>query len=58
MPKRSTRETAFSMTYGTEVVIPSEIGPSSMRISDFTSKRNDVKLFDDLDLLKNDRRWP
>ena len=50
MPKRSMRETPFSMTYGTEAVIPSEIGPSSIRISDFTPERNDVKLVDDLDL--------
>ena len=52
MPKRSMRETHFSMTYGTEAVIPSEKGPSSMRISDFTLERNDVKLVDDLDLLE------
>lgn len=52
MPKRSMRETPFSMTYGTEAVIPSEKGPSSIRISYFTLERNDVKLVNDLDLLE------
>ena len=40
------------MTYGTEAVIPSEKGPSSIRISYFTLERNDVKLVNDLDLLE------
>ena len=45
-------ETPFSMTYGTEVVIPSEIGLSSIRISDFALEENNDKLAEDLDLLE------
>ena len=52
MPRRSTRETPFSMIYGIEAIIPSKIGQSSIRISDFTPDRNDANLAEDLDLLE------
>ena len=55
MPRRSTRETPFSMIYGTKAVIPSKIKRSSMRISNFTADRNDANLAKDLDLLEE--RW-
>ena len=52
MPSRFTRETPFSMIYGNEAIIPSKIGRSSIRISDFTPDRNDANLAEDLDLLE------
>ena len=40
-PRRSTRETPFSMTYGTETVIPLEIGFPTLRTNSFNSRDND-----------------
>ena len=54
-PRRSMRETPFSMTYGIEAMIPSEIGLSSMRISNFAPEENNDKLAEDLDLLEEQR---
>ena len=41
MPRRSTGETPFSMTYGAEAVIPLETGFPITRTSLFNSKDND-----------------
>ena len=41
IPRRSTRETPFSMTYGAEAVIPLETGFSTLRTSSFTPSSND-----------------
>ena len=54
-PRRSTREIPFSVKYGIEAVIPSEIGLSSMRVLDFSPKENNDKLAKDLDLLEERR---
>ena len=43
------------MTYGTEAMIPSEIGLSSMRISNFALEENNIKLAEDLDPLEERR---
>jgi len=43
-PRRSTRETLFSMTYGSEAMIPLEIGFMMLRISMFTPDNNDQLL--------------
>jgi len=51
-PRMSTGKSLFSMTYGVEVVIPTEIGLCSIRVSDFTLEKNDTKLVEDLDLLE------
>lgn len=51
-PRRSTGETPFSMTYGTETVIPGEIGLCNMRVTDFALEKNDTRLAKDLDLLE------
>lgn len=48
-PRRSIREMPFLMTYGSEIVIPAKIGLCSMKVSNFTSKKNDTKLAEDLD---------
>ena len=36
IPRRSTRETPFSLTYGAETVIPAEINLCSVRVVEFT----------------------
>lgn len=40
------------MTYGTETVIPGEIGLCNMRVTDFALEKNDTRLAKDLDLLE------
>ena len=54
-PRRSTRETPFSMTYGTEAVIPFEIGFPTLRTSSFTPSSNDGLLWKSLDLIEEQR---
>ena len=44
MPRRSTGETLFSMTYGDEAVIPLETGFPTSRTSSFNPKDNDEQL--------------
>ena len=39
-PRRSTRETPFSMSYGAEAVIPVEIGFPALRENSFTLSSN------------------
>ena len=55
MPRRSTGETPFSMTYGAEVVIPLETGFPTLRTSMFTSDGNDELLKKSLDLIEERR---
>ena len=43
-PRRSIRETPFSMTYGAEVVISLEIGFPTLRTSSFNSNSNNELL--------------
>ena len=54
-PRRSTRETPFSMTYGAKVVIPLEIGFPMSRTSLFNPKDNDEQLAKSLDLIEEKR---
>nr|XP_023919913.1 uncharacterized protein LOC112031455 [Quercus suber] len=54
-PWRSTGETPFSMTYGTEAVIPLETGFPTLRTSSFTSDGNDELLKKNLDLIDERR---
>ena len=51
-PHRSTGETPFSMTYGTEAVIPLETGYSTLRTSSFALSNNDGLLEKSLDLIE------
>ena len=51
-PRRSTRETPFSMTYGAEAVIPLETGFLTLRTSSFTLSNNDKLLEKSLDLIE------
>ena len=55
MPRKSTRETPFLMTYGIEAVIPLENGFPTLRISTFTSDGNDELLKKSLDLVEEQR---
>ncbi|XP_075671271.1 uncharacterized protein LOC142640831 [Castanea sativa] len=54
-PRRSTRETQFSMTYGVKVVIPLETGFPTLRTSLFTPDSNDNLLGKSLDLVEEQR---
>ena len=54
-PRKSTRETPFSLTYGAEAVIPLEIGFPTTRTSSFNPKDNDEQLTRNLDLIEEKR---
>ena len=49
IPRRSTRETPYSMTYGAEAVIPLKTGFPTLRTSSFTPNNNDGLLEKSLD---------
>ena len=55
MPRQSTGETPFSMTYGDEAVIPLETGFLMLRTNAFTPDGNDGLLEKSLDSLKERR---
>ena len=54
-PRRSTRETPFLLAYGSEVVIPLEIGLPTLRTSEWEPTRNDLAQSQALDLLEERR---
>lgn len=54
-PRRSTRETPFSMTYGAEAVIHLEIGFPTLRTNAFNPDGNDGLLEKSLDLIEEQR---
>ena len=54
-PRRSIRETPFSMSYGAEVVIPLEIGFPTLRTNSFTPSSNNGLLEKSLDLIEEHR---
>ena len=54
-PRRSTRETPFSMTYGAELVISLETGFPTLKISSFSPDSNDNLLERGLDLIEERR---
>ena len=56
MPRRSTGETSFSMTYGTEAVILLETGFPTLRTSSFNPSDNDEHLKKNLDLIEEKDR--
>ena len=55
MPRRSTGETPFSMTYEAEAVIPLESRFPTTRTSSFNPKDNDEQLARNLDLIEEKR---
>ena len=54
-PRRSIRETPFSMTYGAEVIIPLETGFPTLRTISFTQSNNDRLLGKSLDLIEEQK---
>ncbi|KAL2230216.1 UNVERIFIED_CONTAM: hypothetical protein Sindi_1616000 [Sesamum indicum] len=54
-PRTSTGETPFSLVYGSEAVIPAEIGEESQRITNFDPERNGEQRAFDLDILEEKR---
>ena len=55
-PRRSTRETPFSMSYGAEVAIPLETGFSTLRTQSLNPNDNDELLERSLDLIEERRK--
>jgi hypothetical protein len=55
MPRRSTGETPFSLAYGSEAVIPLEIGLPTLSFSEWEPTRNDLAQSQALDLLEERR---
>ncbi|GKC17147.1 hypothetical protein Tco_1013929 [Tanacetum coccineum] len=58
MIKSSNGDTSFSLTYGTEAVIPAEIGMPTMRTAEVDIVQNDEALEINLDLLEERREQP
>ena len=54
-PRRFTRETPFSLTYGAEAVIPAEVNLCNARVSEYNTSQNDYQLMKRLDLLEEYR---
>ena len=55
MPRKSTGETPFSMTYGAEAIIPLETGFPTSRTSSFNPRDNDEQMTKSLDLIEEKR---
>ena len=55
-PRRFTRETPFSMTYGAETVIPLETGFPTLRTNSFSLSDNNEHLKKNLDLIEEKRK--
>ncbi|GJX84741.1 reverse transcriptase domain-containing protein [Tanacetum coccineum] len=55
MIKSSNRETPFSLTYGTEAVIPAEIGMPTLRTAEIDPTKNNEALGMNLDLIEERR---
>ncbi|XP_075659130.1 uncharacterized protein LOC142629010 [Castanea sativa] len=51
-PRRSTRETSFSLTYGAEAVIPAEVNLCSNRVVGFAPDENEKLMVKQLNLLE------
>ena len=54
-PKETTRETLFSLVFGTEAIIPAKVKLSSYRIESYTKQENNVALLENLDFLEEKR---
>ena len=51
-PRKSTRETPFSLTYRAEAVIPAEVNLCSARVDGFDPTQNELMMEESLDLLE------
>ncbi|KAL0362129.1 UNVERIFIED_CONTAM: hypothetical protein Scaly_1168100 [Sesamum calycinum] len=54
-PRESTQETPFNLVYGTETILPSEIGEETWRVRSYDSTINSESRREDLDLLEEKR---
>ena len=54
-PKKATRETSFSLVFGTEAIILAEVGLPSYRVENYAEQENDVALLKNLDFLDEKR---
>lgn len=55
MTKVPTRTTPFRLTFGTEVVIPVEVGLTSIHVKTFEERKNQQELNSNLDLVNKVR---
>ncbi|KAL0404559.1 UNVERIFIED_CONTAM: hypothetical protein Sradi_2096700 [Sesamum radiatum] len=55
-PRGSTGESPFSLVYGTEAIIPAELGIPSHRVMNFSEECNENLLRENLDLIKELRK--
>ena len=51
-PKEATRETPFSLVFGTKAIIPAKVGLPSYRVENYSEQENDVALLENLDFLE------
>ena len=51
-PKEAIRETPFFLVFGTEAIIPAEVGFSSYRVENYAEQENNVALSENFDFLK------
>ncbi|KAL0399891.1 UNVERIFIED_CONTAM: hypothetical protein Sradi_2332400 [Sesamum radiatum] len=51
-PRRSTGESLISLVYGTEVIVPVEIGEETLRVQQYEPANNGVERQADLDLIQ------
>ena len=54
-PLASTDETPFSLTFGIDVVVPTEISLTSYRVDNFCAKKYEKVLRQELDLIEKKR---
>ena len=50
-----TRDISFNLTFGTDAVIPVEIGINTLRVSHYDSQQNELNVRANLDLLEKIR---
>ena len=48
-------ETPFSLVFGTEAVIPAEVGLPSYRVENYAEQENNMTLLENLDFLEEKR---
>ena len=54
-PKEATGETPFTLVFGTEAVIPTEVGLPSYRVENFTEQENNAAILENLDFQEERR---
>ena len=50
--KAATGEIPFSLAFGTEAIIPPEVGLLSYRVENYSEQENDIALLENLDFLR------